>query len=101
MDDPQDIVEDLPKPIVPLAEDLPGAVPGDAPDPEVPQEILGPVANEDRPVPTPEPRLYRLRPPGLRPRFTSRTRRPAVLRSDCPPDLRSGDDRRRSRPRLR
>ena len=56
--------------------------PGETPPP--PDDIEVPPAPAE--APGPSPRLYQLRPPGLRPRRHFRPRTGSGLRNDCPPD---------------
>ncbi|HEV3231209.1 MAG TPA: hypothetical protein VG245_03020 [Candidatus Dormibacteraeota bacterium] len=84
MDDQEDILDKVPKvdPAVPAASA--GDPPPD-PDAAAPAADAPEAAAELVPV----PRLYRLRPPGLRPApRPARGHRAGKLRSDCPPDAR-------------
>ena len=101
MENPEDIVDEVPKPDPLLTPEA--ASPGvDAPDAAPAEEspAVEDAAAEAVPV-EPTPRLYQLRAPGIRPRFVARPRRPAVLRRDCPPDLRHPPEDKRNRTRLR
>ena len=100
MDEKDDIVE-VPKPDPPLSSGIPDpSAETSTPKPEAATPADGSPIEPAETDPVPQPHLYRLRAPGLKPVLRPRRHR-SRLRNDCPPDARPPTRGSRGRARLR